>query len=98
LGHKIIWSDQALEDVEYTVNYLYEEWSQTAVTNFYKKLERTLKIISTMPNSGKAYPDEPLIRSLGVSKLITLYYEINKNSIEILSLFDNRQNPERDKF
>lgn len=95
---KIIWTDYAKDDLRDIILYLRNNWPQSSVDNFLQRLFKTITNIQLMPNSGKVYEDHSDIRSFGVVKQVTLYYKIKENTITILSLFDNRQNPQQDKF
>ncbi len=75
--------------------YLKKEFSEQTLDKFLIKLDNKLKLISNLPfSSPKSLIISQLYKCV-VTKQITLYYRIdtNRNEIEIITLFDSRQNP-----
>ena len=50
------------------------------------------------PISYPPFEKFPDIRKCVLTKHISLYYKINNKDIEVLTLFDTRQNPDKLKF
>ena len=97
-GYKIEWTDNALNELIATYQYLEENWTEKELRNLSSEIERTIKLISENP---KLFPlsEKKKIRRVIVKKLNTLYYrEVKKSKIEILSFFSNRQDPNRRKL
>ena len=92
-GYRIDWADEALENLDYINDYLTIRWTNREVRNFYISLERTLKLILNNPLAFPASDLRSNVRRSVLSKQTTIYYEIKEESIEILSLFDNRRYP-----
>jgi len=65
---------------------------------FASKLEHTLELISKTPELFPSSIEKHEIRKAVIEKYNSLYYRINNESIEILSLFSNRQNPKKKKL
>lgn len=61
---------------------------------FFAKLDRTIELISINPVVFPESFEKKGVRKAVVEKHNNLYYRIIGNSIEILSLFSNRKNPE----
>ncbi len=97
-GYRIDWADEALENLDYIKDYLTNKWTDREVRNFYIKLERTLRLISNSPLAFTASDLRVNVRRSVLSKQKTIYYEIKKDSIVILSLFDNRRDPKSIKI
>ena len=94
-GYRIKWTDNALEELKMTFEYIEDNWTEKELRNLSSEIERALNLISTNP---KLFPklENRNIRRAVIKKLNTIYYRvIENNSIEILSFFSNRQNPER---
>jgi plasmid stabilization system protein ParE len=49
-GYKILWTDNALKELEKTIEYLEENWNETALQNLALNLEETLTLVSQNPN------------------------------------------------
>ena len=49
-GYKILWTDLAIKELEKTIEYLEENWTEKELRNFFEKLEETLSLISQNQN------------------------------------------------
>ena len=96
-GYKILWTDHALDELKSTLEYLEENWSEKVIKKFVYKLEYTISLISKNP---KIYPisNKKNVRRAVLERLISIYFRINGETIEILSLFQNRRSPKKNKF
>lgn len=75
--------------------YLEREWGKIVADNFLKKIDRRIQTLSKQPYIGQSANQDELSRSILVTKHNRLYYRIKINEIEILNLFDTRQNPSK---
>jgi plasmid stabilization system protein ParE len=98
LAYKIIWTHQADFNLKKVFLYLHTNWSEKDIDKFLDTLDMKLINISKMPFIGKRYKNETSTRSLVVVKQVKLFYQINKDAIEILNIFDTRQNPDSRPF
>lgn len=97
-GYKIFWTDHAISELKNTLEYLKNNWTEKELQIFSSKLDHTIEIISRSPEIFPASSEKKNIRKAVVEKNNNLYYRINKNSIEIISLFSNRKNPNKKKI
>jgi len=97
-GYKILWTDNALKELENTIEYLEENWSDRELQNLASKLEETLGYISKNPSIFQSSDVKKEIRRVVILAHNTLYYRINNDQIEILSFFSNRQSPKKRKL
>jgi plasmid stabilization system protein ParE len=97
-GYKIDWSDEALNNLDSTIDYLTTNWTDKEVRNFYKKLDGKLNIISKNPLAFPATYLKTNVRRCVMSEQTTIYYEIKTECIILLSLFDNRKDPKSIKI
>ena len=97
-GYKILWTDFALSELENTIEYLEENWTERELRNLAIEIEETLNLLSHNPNLFQKSDIKKEIRRVVVAKYNTLYYRINNNSIEIISFFSNRQSPKKRKL
>ncbi|MCX2681987.1 type II toxin-antitoxin system RelE/ParE family toxin [Galbibacter sp. EGI 63066] len=77
--------------------YLLEKWNLKTRDKFIAKLTDKIKQISSQPDScPKSNEYEGLYKCV-VTKQTTFYYRILKqsNEIEIITIFDTRQNPDK---
>ena len=97
-GYKILWTDFALNELEKTIEYLEENWTERELRNLAIEIEETLNLLSHNPNLFQKSDIKKEIRRVVVAKHNTLYYRINNNTIEIISFFSNRQSPKKRKL
>lgn len=94
-GYKIIWSEEADQNVDAVLDYLENNWSEKEVSNFIIKLQECISLISKQP---KLFPKSELIegaRRSVLTKQITVYYRLYSQQIEIIYVFDTRQDPNK---
>jgi len=94
-GYEIVWTDHALEELEKTIAYLEENWTDSALRNFARKLEALVRLISQNPYLFQVSDFNKGIRNVVVLSHNTLYYRIINDRVEIISFFSNRQNPQK---
>ncbi len=97
-GYKFFWTDHALSELKQTITYLKENWSEKEIKNFAEILEEIIDLIERNPKLFPIFYKKKNVRRAVVEKHNNLYYLINKDTIEILSLFSNRQNPKKIKI
>jgi len=93
-GYKIDWSDEASENLNSIIEYLSVTWTNREITRFFNKLDDRINIISRNPLAFPQFNFGVNIRRCVITEQTTIYYEIKKDSIVIISLFDNRKNPD----
>ena len=96
-GYKIHWTVHALNDLQNTISYLEENFSDKEIRKLSAKIENTIELISINPNIFQM-SDIKGVYKVVVVKYNTLYYRIRGNSVEILSFFSNRQSPKKLMF
>ena len=93
--YKLIWSDEALENLKEIIKYLEKNWTNREIKKFARLLDRNLNLIKDnpeiFPKSG--HPDN--YRRAVISKQVSIYYRVDRQKVHIISVFDNRQNPNR---
>ncbi|NMH24193.1 type II toxin-antitoxin system RelE/ParE family toxin [Flavobacterium solisilvae] len=97
-GYKILWTDNALKELEKTITYLEEHWTEKELRNLANKLEEIVSLISQNPNLFQVSDVKKDIRRAVVLTYNTLYYRVTNNQVEIISFFSNRQSPKKRKL
>ena len=90
--HISITAKKKLDDL---FDYLIENWSIKVKDNFVIKLD---KYIETIKNYPESFPESVLengLRKCVITKQTTLFYRFNSESINIVTIFDTRQNPKK---
>lgn len=86
---------RAGERIEKLLEYLESNWSSKTSANFLAKFEKAILLIQSHPAS---FPLSNVIEGLHkcvVSKQTSIYYTYDKDFINIIALFDSRQNPQK---
>lgn len=92
MAKKIVFSPEANENLSDIVSYLVSEWSVNVGEKFLTILENKINTIKIFPLSHPSVKNN--IRACLINRQITLYYRVNEIEIEVITLFDNRQNPD----
>lgn len=80
---KIIWSDEALNNLKTIIDYLENRWTQKEITNFSRLLEKNLKLIENSPFLLPLSDDFQDVRRVVLSPQTTIYYRIEQNEIHL---------------
>ena len=96
--YSLIWSLRAVENLKKIINYLEENWTDKEIKNFSIQLHSYLTIIEQIPKTFPEAKSKQNIRRAVISPQHTLYYKIETNSIMLIALFDNRQDPKKRKI
>jgi len=94
----IIWSPFAESDLDEILEYLIANWSNQVILDY---LDLVDNLIAQIGNQPKIYPiinKKLKVRKCVLTKQNSLYYRENRERIEILRIYDNRQNPKKLKF
>lgn len=94
---KVYFSNRAAKKLESIFTYLENNWTKEITNDFILKIEKSKTIVSKYPNS---FPESKYINGLHkcvVTKHNTFYYRYNEKEVEIVSIFDNRQDPKKIK-
>ncbi len=93
-GYNVDWSDEASANLDSIIEYLQNRWTEREIGRFFKKLDKRIDLISRNPHAYPVVDKRINIRRSVLSKQTTIYYEIKPDMVVILSLFDNRQDPD----
>jgi len=91
---KLIWSEEALTGLKEIIYYIENKFSEKEVKKFAKKLDKQLKIIQSNPKIFAETPSSQKVRRAIVGKLTSIYFIIDGSDIKIISVYDNRRNPD----
>lgn len=97
-GYSIRWTSHSLTELEETIEYLQDNWTESELKNFASKLDHTIELISRNPKLFPLSNSFNGVRRAVVTKHNTIYYRVVSNSVEILSCFTNRKNPNKRKI
>jgi plasmid stabilization system protein ParE len=95
MKRKVVLSKRAKIKLDNLLLFLETEWSLSVKNEFIEKLDRTLQIIQNNPESFPKTQVLTGVHKCVVTKQNTLYYRFTESSIEIVTLFDSRQDPHK---
>jgi plasmid stabilization system protein ParE len=98
MAHKVIFSKDVLIRIDAIVFYLEKNWSKTVAKNFLLRFYEKIDTIASNPALGRKSSRYSSIRKILITKHNMLYFEVFNNRIELLQIFDTRQNPAKNKF
>ena len=98
MATKIVWSENALKDLEKLKFYLERNWPQKVLEAVMEKLVNKLEVLHTFPNIGRASLKHPNRRRTLITKHNLLIYSVKKDEILIEAIFDTRQDPDKLEF
>ncbi len=94
-GYKLFWSDRALSDLQHIIDHLTENWTPKEIQNFARRLDKRLDLIIINPGLFPKTSKRKNVRRSVLTKQTVIYYETKENLINIVALFDPRQNPKK---
>ena len=95
--YKILWTDEAIRNLETILDYLKCNWTQKEIDKFKKKLGRQIELIEKNPRLFPASRYKSRLRKAVLSKQTTIFYELSGDMIYLVYLFNTNQNPKRIK-
>lgn len=94
----IIWSPQADKDLGEILDYLAEEWENSVSLKFLDLVDILLKQIAINPKQFPLINKSLNIRKCVITKHNTLFYRNKRTVIEVVRIYDTRQDPEKLQF
>jgi plasmid stabilization system protein ParE len=94
---KIVLSKTAKNNLTHLLDYLESNWPKKVKNDFIKKLDISLLRISHYPHSCPESTEVKGLFKCVVTKQNTLLYRINSSEIEVVTIFDSRQDPSKIK-
>jgi len=91
MDYKLFWSDEAIDNLESILDYLNSRWTEREVDKFKKQLSKQLDLITGKPKLFPKSDFNPRLRKAVLSKQTTIFYEISEYRINLVYLFNNRQ-------
>ncbi len=91
----VIISPQAKDDISHILSYLSKNWNQKVVDEFLQKLHAFYYIISINPKVFGYYNKSRNIRKYALTKQNVIYYRNKPQAVEVITVFDGRQHPDK---
>ena len=91
--YKLIWTEEALNGLKEIIDYLERKFSEKDVKKFVKKFDKQIEIIKSKPETFSFSPKSKTVRRAIVAKLTSIYYRIDGDVINLVTIYDNRKDP-----
>jgi hypothetical protein len=98
MNYKVFWSQEAEETFKQNILYLEYEWTEAVIENFINRTEDSINTIRANPLLFPKINKKKNIHKCLVVKQVSLYYVIEGNSINLLTFWNNYQNPKKLKI
>lgn len=95
MERKVVISKIAEGKLEKLFEYLLKNWSFKVKSDFIKKLDKNISLIKFHPESFPQSAIDPALRKCVITRQTTLFFKFDEKEIKILTIFDNRQNPDK---
>jgi len=95
---QVIWSPQSESDLFQIVDYLQKNWEVKVAIKFVDIIDEIINQISLNPRQFPVIQKSKKIRKYVITKHNSLYYRERKELIDILRIYDNRQDPYKLRF
>ena len=99
MAYKYRWLSQALDDMSNEIEYVVKEFGLKAARRMESRVHEGVLQLCQFPYSGVRYEEDILYNGQEVRVLhlrqISLIYSFDKETITIIALWNNYQNPER---
>lgn len=92
---KVFLSPLAEKKIQLLLEYLEKEWSLNSREDFLSQLVKKFDLISQQPKNCIESKDFPNLYKCIVTKQTSFFYRIKSDEIEVITLVDNRQDPEK---
>jgi plasmid stabilization system protein ParE len=88
-------SKRASKKLDKLLEYLESEWSSKVKSDFIKKLDKSFNQIQKYPESCQQTDFVKGLHMLIVTKQTSVFYRFDSKRITIVTIFDNRMNPDK---
>jgi len=92
---KVIFSKRATNRLDKLLKYLESHWSLTVKNNFIIKMDKAIKQIRIFPESSQKSETEKGLHQFIVTKQTSIFYKFDSKTIQIITIFDNRMDPNK---
>jgi plasmid stabilization system protein ParE len=97
MSKKIIWAPLAVDDFASILDFVSKNWENKVANQFIDRVQNAIAQISGSPKQFPLFYRKEKIRRCVLTKHNSFYREI-KTQIDILRIFDTRQDPDTLKF
>ena len=96
--YKVIYSKLTESKLLQISDYLLQNWSLQIAEKFQKTFLAKVEFLAKNPKIGRPSSRYHYVRSISITKHNRLHYRFNEHTIFLITIFDTRQNPVKNKF
>jgi len=97
MAKEVIWSPEALANLNGVIEYLEHKWTEKEIEHLIKATEKVIEIISTQPKSYRMAKRKKNIHEALITKHNLMIYKNTAKFIYVMAVFDTRQDPGKRK-
>ncbi|WP_416864726.1 MAG: type II toxin-antitoxin system RelE/ParE family toxin [Imperialibacter sp.] len=90
----VIWSLESSNRIEEIKDFIRIKWTEKEVNLFIQDLKKFESIVKKFPYAYPSSPSVPEIRRAVISKHNSVVYQIDDNTVRVLTVFDNLKDNE----
>ncbi len=90
---KIVWTQEAENQLDETIKYLESNWSNDEINNFFNLLEEAIQTITKAPTRHKKSIRRSGTHEFQLTPHNTIFYSFNSKEVTVLLFWSNRQDP-----
>lgn len=94
MHRQIVWSPLAENDFANILAYINENWDEKVTNQFIDLTEEIIEQISINPRQFPVVYKKVKIRKCVLTRHNTMFYRASKSQVEILRIYDTRQDPD----
>jgi hypothetical protein len=94
----VIWMPEAIETYAHNISYLAEEWNDDVVLDFIGKTDEVIGHIKANPLMFQSVDKRKKVHRCIVVRQVSLYYKISGDQIDLITFWNNYQDPKKLKF
>lgn len=92
--NNVIWTDYAEDSFKVIVDFLDEHWGTEVTESLIILMDKRIKQLQINPSIAPNVNDSKF-KKLIIHKFISFFYTVNSNTIKIVLIWDNRQDPNK---
>lgn len=98
MAYKIEQSKLFVKKITNLLEYLENNWGKKVAVEFKKNLDKKMLRLIEEPDAGRNSTKVSDVQWILITRHNKLYYRIKGEIIYIITLFDTRQNPKKNKY
>lgn len=91
---KVFWTETAKITFQKTTEFVRKVWDEKVLEELLEVFDYRISQVRKNPEIGVRYTNTPF-RRLVIHKTVSVFYKVDEDSIRLLVIWDNRQDPEQ---